>query len=102
MMRKPQRNITQDADMQHATAAQHGLTFTLYTYILAGEHVACKAGSAAFERGPPFGLPLSNRKETRMTADSLQKQDQGADSRLFQKGQSGNPAGRRPGSRNRA
>jgi hypothetical protein len=37
-----------------------------------------------------------------MTADSLQKQDQGADSRLFQKGRSGNPAGRRPGSRNRA
>ena len=37
-----------------------------------------------------------------MTADSLQKQDQGADGRLFQKGRSGNPAGRRPGSRNRA
>ena len=37
-----------------------------------------------------------------MTADSLQKQGQGADSRLFQKGQSGNPAGRRAGSRNRA
>ena len=37
-----------------------------------------------------------------MTADSLQKQDGGTGGRLFQKGQSGNPAGRRPGSRNRA
>ncbi len=37
-----------------------------------------------------------------MTADSLQKQDKGPDSPLFQKGRSGNPAGRQPGSRNRA
>ena len=37
-----------------------------------------------------------------MTADFLQKQGQGADGRLFQKGRSGNPAGRRKGSRNRA
>ena len=37
-----------------------------------------------------------------MTADSLQKQDEAPGGRLFQKGRSGNPAGRRPGSRNRA
>ena len=37
-----------------------------------------------------------------MTADSLQKQDKGPDSPLFQKGRSGNPAGCQPGSRNRA
>ena len=37
-----------------------------------------------------------------MTADSLQKQSQAPAGRLFQKGQSGNPAGRRPGCRNRA
>jgi hypothetical protein len=37
-----------------------------------------------------------------MTADSLQKQSQGPAGRLFQKGQSGNPGGRRPGCRNRA
>src|SRR5690348_14063439 len=37
-----------------------------------------------------------------MTADSLQKQDQGLGGRLFRKGRSGNPAGRPPGSRNRA
>ena len=36
-----------------------------------------------------------------MTADSLQKQIQAPDGHLFQKGRSGNPAGRRPGSRNR-
>jgi len=36
-----------------------------------------------------------------MTADSLQKQSPGPD-HLFQKGRSGNPPGRRPGSRNRA
>ena len=39
-----------------------------------------------------------------MTADSLQKQDKGQHprDRLFQKGRSGNPAGRQPGCRNRA
>jgi len=37
-----------------------------------------------------------------MTANSLQKQDQHTRGRLFQKGRSGNPAGRRPGCRNRA
>jgi len=37
-----------------------------------------------------------------MTADSLQKQNQGRAGRLFEKGQSGNPGGRRPGWRNRA
>ena len=37
-----------------------------------------------------------------MTADSLQKQIQAPDGHLFQKGRSGNPAGRQPGSRNRA
>jgi hypothetical protein len=37
-----------------------------------------------------------------MTANSLQKQSQGPDGRLFQKGRSGNPAGRQPGCRNRA
>ena len=37
-----------------------------------------------------------------MTADSLQKQDEAPGDRLFQKGRSGNPAGRRPGCRNRA
>jgi len=37
-----------------------------------------------------------------MTADSLQKQDPGSGGPLFRKGQSGNPAGRRPGCRNRA
>ena len=37
-----------------------------------------------------------------MTADSLQKQIQAPDGHLFQKGRSGNPAGRRPGTRNRA
>jgi len=37
-----------------------------------------------------------------MTVDSLQKQDQGPGDRLFRKGRSGNPAGRPPGSRNRA
>ena len=37
-----------------------------------------------------------------MTADSLQKQSQTPAGRLFQKGQSGNPGGRRPGCRNRA
>jgi Family of unknown function (DUF5681) len=36
-----------------------------------------------------------------MPADSLQKQDESADGR-FQKGRSGNPAGRPPGSHNRA
>jgi hypothetical protein len=36
-----------------------------------------------------------------MTADSLQKQSQGPAGRLFQKGQSGNSGGRRPGCRNR-
>jgi hypothetical protein len=36
-----------------------------------------------------------------MTADSLQKQIPGPDGHLFQKGHSGNPAGRAPGSRNR-
>jgi hypothetical protein len=41
-------------------------------------------------------------KETTMTADSLQKQDKGPDSPLFQKGRSGNPAGRQRGCRNRA
>jgi len=43
------------------------------------------------------GRPLSSEaKEARMTADSLQKQSQGPAGRLFQKGQSGNPGGRRP------
>ena len=37
-----------------------------------------------------------------MTADSLQKQSQGRAGRLFEKGQSGNPGGRRTGCRNRA
>jgi len=37
-----------------------------------------------------------------MTVDSLQKQDEGAGGGRFRKGQSGNPAGRRPGCRNRA
>jgi hypothetical protein len=37
-----------------------------------------------------------------MTADSLQKQSQGPAGRLFQRGQPGNPGGRRPGCRNRA
>jgi hypothetical protein len=37
-----------------------------------------------------------------MTADSLQKQITGPDGHLFQKGRSGNPAGRRPGCRNRS
>jgi hypothetical protein len=37
-----------------------------------------------------------------MTADSLQKQGQTPGGRLFRKGRSGNPAGRRPGCRNRA
>ena len=37
-----------------------------------------------------------------MTADSLQKQIQAPDDHLFRKDRSGNPAGRRPGSRNRA
>ena len=39
-----------------------------------------------------------------MTADSLPKQNKGQPprARLFQKGRSGNPAGRKPGSRNRA
>ena len=37
-----------------------------------------------------------------MTADSLQKQGQAPGGRLFQKGRSGNPAGRQPGCRNRA
>jgi len=37
-----------------------------------------------------------------MTADSLQKQITAPGSHLFQKGRSGNPAGRQPGSRNRA
>ena len=36
-----------------------------------------------------------------MAADSLQKQRQGPRGRPFQKGQSGNPAGRPPGSRDR-
>ena len=36
-----------------------------------------------------------------MTADSLQKQSQGPAGRLFQKGQPGNPGGRRLGCRNR-
>jgi len=36
-----------------------------------------------------------------MTADSLQKQGHAPAGRLFQKGQSGNPGGRRPGCRNR-
>jgi hypothetical protein len=47
------------------------------------------------------GLHISE-KETRMTADSLQKQITGSDGHLFQKGRSGNPAGRQPGSRNRS
>jgi hypothetical protein len=37
-----------------------------------------------------------------MPADSLQKQSRGHAGRLFRKGRSGNPAGRRPGCRNRA
>jgi len=37
-----------------------------------------------------------------MTADSLQKQITKPGSHLFQKGRSGNPAGRQPGSRNQA
>src|SRR6266404_9560943 len=37
-----------------------------------------------------------------MTANSLQKQSQAPAGRLFQKGKSGNPAGRRRGCRNRA
>src|ERR1043166_3904236 len=37
-----------------------------------------------------------------MTVDSLQKQDEGPGDRLFRKGRSGKPAGRPPGSRNRA
>jgi hypothetical protein len=37
-----------------------------------------------------------------MTADSLQKQEKEPDGHLFRKGRSGNPAGRRPGCRNRA
>ena len=37
-----------------------------------------------------------------MTADSLQKQSKAPVGRLFQKGRSGNPGGRRPGCRNRA
>ncbi len=37
-----------------------------------------------------------------MTADSLQKQGKASGGRPFQKGRSGNPAGRRPGCRNRA
>src|ERR1700686_1782760 len=37
-----------------------------------------------------------------MTADSLQKQNRAPAGQPFQKGQSGNPAGRRPGCRNRA
>ena len=36
-----------------------------------------------------------------MTADSLQKQGQAPAGRLFQKGQPGNPGGRRLGCRNR-
>ena len=36
-----------------------------------------------------------------MTADSLQKQSKVPAGRLFQKGRSGNPGGRRPGCRNR-
>ena len=36
-----------------------------------------------------------------MTADSLQKQSKAPAGRLFQKGRSGNPGGRRPGCRNR-
>ena len=37
-----------------------------------------------------------------MPADSLQKQDKGTGGGRFRKGQSGNPAGRQPGCRNRA
>jgi len=47
-------------------------------------------------------LLSSQAKETKMTADSLQKQSQGRAGRLFEKGQSGNPGGRRPGCGNRA
>src|SRR5438128_2134045 len=36
-----------------------------------------------------------------MPADSLQKQEQDSEDGRFQKGRSGNPAGRPPGSRNR-
>jgi hypothetical protein len=43
---------------------------------------------------PQAGCPpdFIRGKETRMTADSLQKQSQGLTSPLFQKGKSGNPA----------
>jgi Family of unknown function (DUF5681) len=46
---------------------------------------------------------LSQSKETtRMPADSLYKQDKATGGGRFRKGKSGNPAGRPPGSRNRA
>jgi hypothetical protein len=57
-------------------------------------------GEARFEAGRPPAFIQG--KETKMTADSLQKQSQVPAGQLFQKGQSGNPSGRRPGCRNRA
>src|SRR6266704_1189863 len=48
-----------------------------------------------------LSVRLAWRREARMPADSLQKQDQGPDGRLFQKGRSGSTAGRRMGCRNR-
>src|SRR5438445_5755972 len=41
-------------------------------------------------------------KEMRVAADFLQKQPAPGPGRRFEKGKSGNPAGRRPGSRNKA
>src|ERR1051325_4461056 len=48
------------------------------------------------------GLSLFRDEETQMPVDPLQKQDRGPGDRLFRKGRSGKPAGRPPGSRNRA
>src|SRR5207253_3074693 len=57
-------------------------------------------GERALRRARPPAF--TRAKETKMTADSLQKQSKAPAGRLFQKGRSGNPSGRRPGCRNRA
>src|SRR5437867_3201999 len=57
------------------------------------------AGERALRRAHPTAF--IHAKETKMTADSLQKQSKAPAGRLFQKGRSGNPGGRRPGCRNR-
>src|SRR6185437_8037184 len=45
--------------------------------------------------------PGNMTRNPRMAADLLQKQREGRRGRPFQKGRSGNPAGRQPGCRNR-